>query len=409
MEMAFWGQTRKNAAEYEPLPSSDPADSGEVETLLPQHRSRVLGVRKVLTNLGWIAVFGTALMVTTFLVLYAYESTGLAFIDPFKGNGNSTESATKWVEELSPLVTPVMCHSHNDYLRRHPLFSALSVGCASVEADVWLSKDGKDLLVAHHRWGLSSKKTLRSLYIDPLLQILDSINTPTSQNNPVFDGHPSGVFSTHPNTTLILFIDVKDDPAKTWPVVLEQLTPLRDHEYLSRHEKIPSATTNQSFWPGPITVVGTGNIVNRRDVNIGADPERWHQYHDVFLDASLDLLDKPGFCQTNDSLCLDVQENEFYTASVSFWRAIGTVITGFSALQLKTLRHQIHTAKKLGLKSRYWELPSWPISYRDYVWGVIDREGIDLLNADDVYSAATRHWETGHPRDIVLMCDVARR
>lgn len=63
MEMAFWGQTRKNAAEYETLPSSDSADSGEIETLLPQHKSRALGVRKVVTNLGWIAVFGTALMV----------------------------------------------------------------------------------------------------------------------------------------------------------------------------------------------------------------------------------------------------------------------------------------------------------------------------------------------------------
>lgn len=63
MEMAFWGQNRKNAAEYEPLPSSDPAESGEAEILLPQHKPRALGVRKVLTNLGWIAVFGTALMV----------------------------------------------------------------------------------------------------------------------------------------------------------------------------------------------------------------------------------------------------------------------------------------------------------------------------------------------------------
>lgn len=62
MEMAFWGQNRKNAAEYQPLPSSDPAESGEAETLLPPHKSRTLGARKALTNLVWIVVFGTALM-----------------------------------------------------------------------------------------------------------------------------------------------------------------------------------------------------------------------------------------------------------------------------------------------------------------------------------------------------------
>lgn len=35
-------------------------------------------------------------------------------------------------------------HSHNDYWRDVPLFSALSHGVTSVEADVWLNpKDGR--------------------------------------------------------------------------------------------------------------------------------------------------------------------------------------------------------------------------------------------------------------------------
>ena len=63
----------------------------------------------------------------------------MALADPVEDYGNAAESAKRWVEDLSAQVSPVMVHSHNDYLRPRPLFSALSVGCASVEADVWLS------------------------------------------------------------------------------------------------------------------------------------------------------------------------------------------------------------------------------------------------------------------------------
>ncbi|KAM0192287.1 hypothetical protein ACHAPI_008463 [Fusarium lateritium] len=277
-----------------------------------------------------------------------------------------------------------MVHSHNDYLRPRPLFSALSVGCASVEADVWLSSNGEDLLVGHHWWNLTPEKTLKSLYVNPLLQILDSFNSPQFVGDLDDRDRPLGVFANEPNKTLILFIDVKDDPAKTWPVVLKHLEPLRKKGYLSYHSRLPSEPSNESFQSGPITVVGTGNIVKRRDVNVGLDLAKWQQYHDVFLDASLDLLSNPGFCQRNDSLCREVGENEFYTASVSLWRAIGTVIPYFSNSQKESLRNQVQLAKRLNLKSRYWELPGWPVSRRNYVWRTLAHEGVDLLNADDI-------------------------
>ncbi|KAH7148198.1 hypothetical protein EDB81DRAFT_791753 [Dactylonectria macrodidyma] len=401
-----WGRNRQDPAAYERLPSTSPDDLWEPENLVSRKKQEGVKLAKV-ANLWRTVVVGVVLAVTTLLLLYAFTSSGSKLIDPFEKNGNSTDSATKWIEELSSLVSPVMCHSHNDYLRPRPLFTALSVGCASVEADVWLSKDGKDLLVAHHWWSLTPTKTLRSLYIDPLLQILDSMNSATSPNHLRDNGQASGVFATHPNTTLILFIDVKDDPAATWPVVLKQLQPLRDKNYLSRHQKPPSASPHQSFWPGPITVVGTGNIAKRRDVNIGANSKRWQQYHDVFLDAPLDSLTNPDFCRQSDDSCLKVEENEFYTASVSFWRAIGTVFTGFSLSQLKIMRRQIKAARQLNLKSRYWELPSWPISYRNYVWRTLAQEGVDLLNADDVVSAATWHWGSPYMTELAWVCGIA--
>ncbi|SPJ85445.1 uncharacterized protein FTOL_11226 [Fusarium torulosum] len=294
-----------------------------------------------------------------------------------------------------------MCHSHNDYWRPHPLFSALAVGCASVEADVWLSPDGEDLLVGHDKQSLSSSRTLQSLYIDPLLQILNSMNRPAPHEAFNSTAQAHGIFVTEPDTTLILFIDVKDDPVKTWPLVLQQLGPLRDMRYLSRHDR--TMTTSQSFWPGPITIVGTGNIVKRRDINIGTNLEEWQQHHDTFLDAPLHLLTETGFSQSDEFYGAYELENEFYTASAPFSKAIGSVRTGFSKQQMETLRNQLQIAKQRNLKSRLWGLPGWPISHRDYVWKILVQEGIDLLNANDIASAAMKHWESGYIRETAWM------
>ncbi|KAF5580948.1 hypothetical protein FPCIR_10449 [Fusarium pseudocircinatum] len=197
----------------------------------------------------------------------------------------------------------------------------------------------------------------------------------------------SGVFATEPNTTLILFIDVKDQPVKVWPLVLQQLGPLRDLRYLSRHDK--TMATNQTFWPGPITIVGTGNIIKRRDINIGTDLEKWQQHHDTFLDAPLHLLTETGFIESNKFYGPYELENEFYTASAPFSTAIGSVRAGFGTQQMEPLRNQLRIAKHRNLKSRLWGLPAWPRGHRDYVWKVLVQEGIDLLNANDIASAAT--------------------
>ncbi|CCT73208.1 uncharacterized protein FFUJ_10111 [Fusarium fujikuroi IMI 58289] len=331
--------------------------------------------------------------------LYSYEMTQFTFCDRLFRRGNSTYNAAIWSAQMSQLASPVMCHSHNDYWRPHPLFSALAVGCASVEADVWLSPDGQDLLVGHDRRSLSSSRTLRSLYIDPLLQILNTMNRPCSHEAFDSTAQASGVFVTEPDTTLILFIDVKDDPVKTWPLVLQQLGPLRDLRYLSRHDK--TMATNQTFWPGPITIVGTGNIIKRRDINIGTDLEEWQQRHDAFLDAPLDLLTETGFIQSNGFYGPYELEHEFYTASAPLSKAIGSVRAGFSTQQMETLRNQLRIAKHRNLKSRLWGLPDWPRGHRDYVWKVLVQEEIGLLNANDIASAASMYRQLRYLREAV--------
>ncbi|KAL2273605.1 hypothetical protein FJTKL_04201 [Diaporthe vaccinii] len=316
--------------------------------------------------------------------------------NPVKTNSQPIGGEQRWLDDLSHTVKPRACHSHNDYLRPYPLFSALAAGCSSVEADVWLTEDGTDLLVGHDEPSLASDRNLTSMYLDPLLSILDSVNAASEGTTGAETAQPSGVFRTEPNATLVLLIDVKTRSSDTWPLVVEQLSALRDKRYLTRYE-------DGGLMSGPITVVGSGNIVSDHSVftSIGADPNRlFDEYHDSFLDAPLTSLPQAintsqysSFIPSSpDGLNQEWSNKTAYYASDSFKATIGSVITGFSPSQLSTLRTQIATAERLGLKSRYWDTPDWPVGYRDYVWGVLEREGVGMLNVDDLEGAARGGW-----------------
>lgn len=261
---------------------------------------------------------------------------------------------------------------------------------------MWLTEDGTDLLVGHDEASLDPNRTLASMYLDPLLSILDSVNVNSQGTTSVETSQPKGVFRTEPNATLVLLIDVKTRSSDTWPLVVEQLSALRDRRYLARYE-------NGSLMTGPITVVGSGNIVSDHSVftSIDADPNRpFDEYHDSFLDAPLASLPQAVNMSQDSNFLASVDgpsqlwtNKTAYYASASFKATIGSVITGFSPSQLSTLRTQIGTARRLGLKSRYWDTPDWPVGYRDYVWGVLEREGVGVLNVDDLEGAARGGWD----------------
>jgi len=139
------------------------------------------------------------------------------------------------------------------------------------------------------------------------------------------------------------------------------------------------------------------------------------EHHDYFYDAPLDELpgankfwrnpDPKGGWTTGASI--QHSRGEAYYASVSFNKAIGNVKFGFSEKQLATLREQIRFAEKSGLQARYWDLPSWPINYRDYVWDVLTREGVGMLSVDGLESAARRGWSKGYIRSVTWMICVS--
>ena len=348
-----------------------------------------------------------------------------------------------WPTDFTADIQPVACHSHNDYWRKKPLFSAIEVGCSSVEADVWLFDDSDELYVGHSVSSLTADRTLNSLYIDPLLDILSRQN-PTTQFLTDTNQPPNGVFDTDPTQPLVLLVDFKTNGATLWPVLLRHLEPLRQRRYLTHFNG-----THQI--ERVITIVATGNAPF--DI-LTAN----HTYRDVFFDAPLDLMasisqethddnsiaadnvsppyttdssihtspapasttasitpssprnpPSPDKGQGHSGLSLTTPINPHvftplnsHYASTSFRASIGYPWSPshpfhlrLSPAQLDLVRRQIAGAHNLGLKVRYWNTPSWPRGLRDEVWRVLVREGVDVLSADEIGEVVKGDWGWG--------------
>ena len=163
----------------------------------------------------------------------------------------ATSLSTRFPETAG--IQPIPCHSHNDYLRTHPLVDALSNGCISVEADIWQKNDMKDdLRVGHTEESLEDDRTLRKLYVDPIIQRLVAANGGkqllSNLKNPW-----NGIFELDSNQTLVLLIDFKTSGDPTWSTLMNALSPLRDGGWLSYWD-----IQNQRFQRGPVTMVASG-------------------------------------------------------------------------------------------------------------------------------------------------------
>lgn len=296
----------------------------------------------------------------------AHDDDPRAYLEDILGKwgkpGSGTEGIAQYPTDFTRDIIPIPCHSHNDYWRRVPLFSAINAGCIGVEADVWLYDE--ELYVGHDTASLQPNRTFRSLYIDPLVKILEAQN-PSTQ---FYNGSENGVFDTNPYQTLVLLVDLKTPGKETWPFVVKQLEPLRRGGWLSRFEDGKAQI-------GPITVVGTGTTPLGQVVANST-------FRDTFFDAPLNKIEGGKYDSTNS-----------YYASVSFPAAVGKIERGeLSADQISKIRKHVKAAHDKGLKARYWDLPGWPIRLRNHVWEVLIREGVDILNVDDIEAVATQDW-----------------
>lgn len=105
-------------------------------------------------------------------------------------------------------------------------------------------------------------------------------------------------------------------------------------------------------------------------------------FRDAFFDAPLDRLTGSNYDYTDS-----------HYASVSWlqtFRMLDHLRT--TPRQIETTRAHAAEAHRRHLKARYWELPPWPLHVKLRVWNVVVREGIDVLNVDDLKNAASGDW-----------------
>ncbi|KAL8293385.1 hypothetical protein RQP46_000086 [Phenoliferia psychrophenolica] len=186
-----------------------------------------------------------------------------------------------------------MIHSHNDYWRDVPLYTALANGVHSIEADVWLNPKDQKLYVGHNYISLTRARSFMHLYVDQLVKILEDTNVRdeeydffnetdyVSPENIVESRRPWEPFFDEAPSTIQLVVDLKTRGDFTYYALFKELEPLRERGWLTRWD-------GTKLVQGPVTVVMTGNGFNH-DVR-AIVPTR--EVVDLFMDAPLLSLDE---------------------------------------------------------------------------------------------------------------------
>ncbi|KAK7552911.1 hypothetical protein BKA81DRAFT_386660 [Phyllosticta paracitricarpa] len=239
----------------------------------------------------------------------------------------------RYPTDLTRFIVPVPFHSHNDYWQDVPFYKALSYGAMSIEGDVWFING--TLYLGHDTSSLTPQRILATLYIDPILHVLQGANPPSpyAESLPTFGG-------TKPEIG-------------TLNAVLAAIEPLRSAGYLTTWH-----ASNNSIVKRPITAIGTGEM-NLASV-LGQTPLR-----DVFYDSPL--------------FNLTFEENKNIAGPEVSPLASGHFTEAFGKVTKADFFAQNETAPKV---------------LRDQLRVAHDKKimGIDLLNIDDP-EGCTSFWE----------------
>ncbi|CAA7267263.1 unnamed protein product [Cyclocybe aegerita] len=259
-------------------------------------------------------------------------------------------------------INPLPIHSHNDYTRNIALCDALANSASSIEADIWWRDN--TLFVAHLEIERDSSRTLQSLYVQPLLTLLNAAN-PGGVKPGV---RPKGLWPSSPNTALQLLIEPKSNGDAAFPPIVAALKPLADAGYLTTY-------ANGVLTESAITVVGTGNTPLAL---VQAQNPRT-----FFFDAPLTAL-APG-TNTQYTNTLSPLASADYLAVVG-WLGIGSI----SANSRATIRSLVANAHARGIKVRFWGSPGKFLGIdgpMKAVWKELLDGGVDWMNVDNLTTA----------------------
>ena len=225
-------------------------------------------------------------------------------------------------------------HAHNDYKQQHPLIDALNLGYGTVEVDVFSHKGS--IHIAHTKFGLPFSKTLKELYLDPLVNWLDK--------------HDDQFYSL--DNPLVLMIDLKSNHEVLIQALEELLVQYAD--YLVRQEA-------GVIIPGLVQIVLSGGV--------SADLLENQTTGFLFGDCPMKLFYYPS-----DDCIWCVRRSSAWSYWFS-WKGKGQI----PEVELQLLQDLVSDAHQAGYKLRFWAIPD-----TEACWDLLLDSGVDWINIDDL-------------------------
>lgn len=223
------------------------------------------------------------------------------------------------------LHAQVKLHAHNDYEKPTPLFNALDNKIYSIEADVFFVKG--QLLVAHTLKESNRKKTLSSLYIDPLVS--------------AFKKH-HGYVSADTSYAPSLMIDIKQNGSETIQEIIRLIEPVK--KYFDR-----------SINPHAIQIIISGD---RGPFDL------WKNYPSyIYFDG------RPFETYTQDELNKVAMVSDNYFKYLSPRNNIGDSVK---------ITDVVKIAHNWNKPFRFWASPD-----TEAIWRLLYRLGTDIINTDE--------------------------
>lgn len=240
----------------------------------------------------------------------------------------------------SPAQPILDAHAHNDYAKtsRKPLFKAISMGCVSVEIDVFPVKNGQ-LKVAHIPLFLGLRPNIETRYLRPLSEYL-KIN--------------EGRIYTQDSVRLVLMIDVKRNAVAAYRML---------RALVIKYEDVFTVwyPTKDSVKYGAAELLISGSKPWKQ---LKSDSV-WY----MRLDGGLGQIGDTAYTASM------VPRVSARYGSQFKWRGKGEMPAA-EQLKLQTLVRQAHDD---GRQIRFWAMPNNP-----KVWQAMRNAGVDWLNVDKI-------------------------
>jgi hypothetical protein len=227
---------------------------------------------------------------------------------------------------LCPAGAQVKIHAHNDYAKPVPLFDALQNNVFSIEADIFFVKG--ELLVAHTLKESTKKKTLSSLYINPIIGLFKKYQ---------------GSVSADSSYKTSLVIDIKQNGTEILKELVRIFEPLRTY-------------FDRSVNPHAVQLIISGD---RGPIN------EWKNY------PSYIYFDGRPF-EEYDQKAID----KIAMISDNYYKYLSPRNNNGDSTKIRVVVKKAHEWKK---PFRFWGSPD-----TETAWKLLKESGADIINTDKV-------------------------